>query len=452
MASKPRKKPDSPLNTEASSVAMPAAKPSIWPLDKIIPYPNNPRTHPADQITLLAKLFVKHGIDQPIVVDEDGFILKGHGRRMAAVEAGMKSFPVVQHKGLSEDDKRAIRLADNQVALLSGWDTNLLRLELTDLKASGFDMSLIGFSGVQLVSFMAKVPEGDPDIVPEPPKKATSKLGDVWIMGKHRLLCGDATKKEDVAKVLNGEKPNLMVTDPPYGVKYDPEWRHRIGVNKSDKRGKIQNDDQADWSEAWALFPGEIAYVWHGALHATTVAASLAKSGFTIRSQIIWAKERLVMSRGDYHWRHEPCWYAVRKKGNWTGDRKQTTLWEIPSGGQDAETRHATQKPVECMRRPMLNNSSPGEFVYEPFSGGGTTIIACEMTTRYALAIELAPEYVDVAVHRWQTFSKQEAVLEGDGRTFAEIAKARAKRAPAGRTKAPAAKSRRAAPVGQAAE
>lgn len=456
---------------------MPAAKPSIWPLDKIIPYPNNPRTHPADQITLLAKLFVKHGVDQPIVVDEDGFILKGHGRRMAAVEAGMRSFPVVQHVGLSENDKKAMRLADNQVALLSGWDTNLLRLELTDLKAAGFDMELIGFSGVQLVSFMAKVPEGDPDVVPEPPKKATSKLGDVWIMGKHRLLCGDSTNKDDVAKVLNGEKPNLMATDPPYGVNYNPRWREEMGIDwmgkvqrqsthavktklTSRSLGEVKNDDRSDWREAWELFEGDVAYVWCASLFNDVVIASLEACGFERRAQIIWNKQHFTFGRGDYHWKHEPCWYVVRKgtRADWTGDRKQTTVWDIDNASafrgtkDDMITGHGTQKPVECMRRPILNNSRPGEFVYEPFSGGGTTIIACEMTTRYALAIELDPAYVDVTVHRWQTFSKQEAVLEGDGRTFAEIAKARAKRAPAGRTKAPGAKSRRAAPVGQAAE
>ena len=167
-----------------------------------------------------------------------------------------------------------------------------------------------------------------------------------------------------------------MVTDPPYGVKYDPQWRHRRGVNKSARKGKIKNDEIADWTPTWDLFPGDIAYVWHGALRSSIVAESLAKSRFAIRAQIIWAKERLVMSQGDYHWQHEPCWYAVRKKGYWAGDRKQTTLWTIPTGGQDAETTHATQKPVECMRRPMLNNSSPGQVIYEPFLGSGTTLIA----------------------------------------------------------------------------
>ena len=178
------------------------------------------------------------------------------------------------------------------------------------------------------------------------------------------------------------------------------------------------NDDEADWGAAWALFPGSIAYVWHGALHTTTVAESLVATGFAIRAQIVWAKERLVLGRGDYHWQHEPCWYAVRSRGNWTGDRKQTTLWTIASGGQDTKTIHGTQKPVECMRRPMLNNASPGQAVYDPFLGSGTTLIAAETTGRVCLGMELDPRYVDVAVRRWQAFTGTAACLHGDGRSF----------------------------------
>jgi DNA modification methylase len=209
-----------------------------------------------------------------------------------------------------------------------------------------------------------------------------------------------------------------MVTDPPYGCDYDPSWRHQRGVNKSGRRNKVRNDDLADWAAAWALFPGNIAYVWHAALRSAIVAESLARQGFGIRAQIIWAKERLVMGRGDYHWQHEPCWYAVRAKGHWTGDRKQTTLWTIASGNQDAQTVHATQKPVECMRRPVLNNSNPGQAVYEPFLGSGTTLIAAETSSRVCLAMELDPYYVDVAVRRWQEFTGKSACLLGDGRSF----------------------------------
>ena len=224
----------------------------------------------------------------------------------------------------------------------------------------------------------------------------------------------------DVERVLGGVTPLLMVSDPPYGVEYDPSWRNQAGAATTRRTGKVLNDDRADWREAWALFPGDVAYVWHGALHAATVAESLEAAGFAIRVQIIWAKERLVLSRGDYHWQHEPMWYAVKKtgKGHWAGDRKQTTLWQISSRDQDAETVHGTQKPVECMRRPILNNSSPGQAVYEPFMGSGTTLIAAETTGRVCLGIELNPAYVDVAVERWQRFTGKAAVLDGSGESF----------------------------------
>jgi DNA modification methylase len=230
-----------------------------------------------------------------------------------------------------------------------------------------------------------------------------------------------------VARCLHGVVPHLMVTDPPYGVAYDPAWRERAGlVGSGGARGTVLNDDRADWREAWALFPGEVAYVWHGALHAATVAESLEACGFQIRSQIIWDKTRLVIGRGDYHWQHEPCWYAVRKgrTGHWSGDRSQTTVWPIPH--LRSETGHGTQKPVACMARPIENNSSSGQAVFDPFCGSGTTIIAAEMSGRSCHAIELSPAYVDVAVLRWKAFTGQETTLDGSGRTFVEVRAERA--------------------------
>jgi DNA modification methylase len=256
-----------------------------------------------------------------------------------------------------------------------------------------------------------------------------SRLGDVWALGRHRLVCGDCTDAGIVMKARDGVTPHLMVTDPPYGVAYDPEWRRKLGLNGDGAaKGRVMNDDRADWREAWALFPGDVAYVWHGGLHAGEVAASLEVAGFDIRAQIIWDKTRLVISRGDYHWQHEPCWYAVRRKrtGHWAGDRTQTTVWPIAHTKSD--TGHGTQKPVECMKRPIENNSSPGQSVYEPFSGSGTTIIAAEITGRACHAIELDPAYVDVAVTRWQAFTGQLARLEASRETFDDV---RAERLPA---------------------
>jgi len=198
------------------------------------------------------------------------------------------------------------------------------------------------------------------------------------------------------------------------------------GVNNSKRMGKVSNDDRSDWREAWALFPGNVAYVWHGALHTATVAQSLEACGFEMRSEIVWAKPSLVMGRGHYHWQHEPCWYAVRGTGHWNGGSKakHVVVDRKPKSGCRNHSQHA--KPVECMRRPIANNSKHGDAVYEPFSGSGTTIIACEKESRIALAIELEPAYIDVAALRWQNFTGKQAVLEGDGRTFQEIALERA--------------------------
>jgi DNA modification methylase len=254
-----------------------------------------------------------------------------------------------------------------------------------------------------------------------------SRPGDAWVLGRHRLVCGDCTDPAAVELALAGARPHLMVTDPPYGVEYDPAWRNKVARTATRRTGKVLNDDRADWRAAWALFGGEVAYVWHGALHSVTVAESLTARGFDLRAQIVWAKHAMVLGRGHYHWRHEPCWYAVRAggQGHWQGDRSQTTLWEISGRNQDAATVHGTQKPVECMRKPIENNSAPGSAVYEPFSGSGTTIIAAEVPGRACHAVELDPLYVDVAVRRWQAFTGQAAVLERDGRAFAAVAEER---------------------------
>ena len=218
---------------------------------------------------------------------------------------------------------------------------------------------------------------------------------------------------------LAGVKPHLMVTDPPFGVNYDPAWRERLGIDLGTlATGKVLNDDRADWREAWALFPGDVAYVWHAALQSRPVIESLEAAGFVVRAQIIWDKTRLVIGTGDYHWQHEPAICCVRKgrTGHWEGGRSQTTVWQIPHRRNDSG--HGTEKPVECMKRPIENNSSPGQAVYEPFCGSGSTIIAAEMTGRSCHAIELNPAYVDVAIRRWQDFTGDAAVLAGNGCTF----------------------------------
>jgi DNA modification methylase len=332
--------------------------------------------------------------------------------------------PVIVLEGLTEVQRRQLMLADNRLALNAGWDLEMLHLELKDLSSLGADLSQLGFTAHELAAALTPDTPGltDENEVPTLAERAVTRTGDIWVLGSHRLACGDCTKGTAVAALLGGTAPHLMVTDPPYGVGYDPTWRNERGLSQSSRVGTVRNDDRDDWEAAWALFPGNIAYVWHAALHSIAFANGLVRQGFAIRAQIIWAKERLVIGRGDYQWQHEPCWYAVRKRGNWTGDRKQTTLWSIPSGGQDTDTVHGTQKPVECMRRPILNNSRPGDAIYEPFLGSGTTLIAAQATGRTCLAMEIDPLYVDVAVRRWQTFEGQDATLAGDGRPFDVIA------------------------------
>lgn len=414
-----------------------APKQSAWPADKVerrkvselVPYARNARTHSPEQVDQIAASIREWGWTVPVLIDEKGGIIAGHGRVLAAQKLGIADVPAMTAAGWTEAQKRAYVLADNKLALNAGWDTDLLKVELTELADLDFDMPLIGFNDDELAALLADKTEGltDPDEVPEPPVNPVTIEGDVWLLGKHRIICGDSTKAEVVEKVLAGVEPHLMVTDPPYGVEYDPDWRNH--AHRSDgtpigasAKGTVRNDDKADWSEAWSLFPGDVVYVWHAGLFAGVVAESLTNTGFVLRSQIVWAKSNFAIGRGDYHWQHEPCWYAVRKgaTGKYEGGRKQSTLWQIDKP-QKSETGHGTQKPVECMKRPIENNSSPGQAVYEPFSGSGTTIIAGEMTGRSVHAIELNPAYVDVAVKRWQDFTGKQATLEGDGRTFDEI-------------------------------
>jgi len=424
-----------PTTSRLDATRWPASKIEMWPVADLAPYVKNARTHPPEQVDQIAASMERFGFTMPMLVAENGTIIAGHGRLMAALQLGMDEVPVMIARGWSDEDRRLYTLADNRLAETSEWDPEMLQVEWDELRELGLgaDLDMFGFTDDELQGLLpdalleATGGLTDPDDVPEVPEVPVTRPGDVWVLGKHRLLCGDSTVATDVEKVLNGVVPLLMCTDPPYGVEYDPSWRNQVGAAKTKRTGKVLNDDRADWREAWALFPGDVAYVWHGALHAREVIESLEACGFAMRSQIIWAKERLVLSRGDYHWQHEPCAYFVKKsrKGHWAGDRKQTTLWHISGKDQDVATVHGTQKPVECMRRPIENNSSPGQAVYEPFMGSGTTLIAAEMSGRACLGIELNPAYIDVAIQRWQDFSGETAVLEGSGATFAETITAR---------------------------
>jgi DNA modification methylase len=404
------------------------------PVADLVPYVSNARTHSDDQVAQIAASIKEFGFTNPILIDGDKGIIAGHGRLQAARKLGLDTVPTIELSGLSDAQRRAYILADNKLALNAGWDTELLALELADLADLDFDLSLVGFDDDELAALLAEKTEGltDEDDVPELQARTVSVPGDVWVLGKHRLRCGDSTSADDVADLLNGVEPHLMVTDPPYGVEYDAGWRSRAMPAKNSSgrwtekdgraKGAVLNDDNADWTEAWALFPGDVAYVWHGSLQTSIVLSSLEANGFKGRSLIIWAKSHFAIGRGDYHPMHEPCWYLVKdgKAGHYCGDRKQTTVWHIDKP-QKSETGHSTQKPVECMRKPIENNSSPGQAVYEPFSGSGTTIIAAEETGRICYAMELSEAYVDLAVRRWQEFTGKKATHADCGSYFDDL-------------------------------
>lgn len=399
-----------------------------WPIARLLPYARNARTHSDEQVAQIAASIVEFGFTNPILVGSDGVIVAGHGRLAAARKLQLQTVPVVVLDHLTPTQRRALVIADNRIAENAGWDDAILRAELEALQEAGYDLDLTGFDPDALAELLADeetyhAGETDDDEVPEADAIAVSRPGDLWRLGEHRLLCGDATDAVAVARLLDGARPHLMATDPPYGVEYDPGWRVRMGVTTTQRTGQVCNDDRADWRDAWALFPGDVAYVWHGALHASIVQESLESCGFGLRAQIVWVKPRIVLSRGHYHWRHEACWYAVRhgSTGHWTGARDQSTVWEIGhAGAEDEATTHGTQKPVEAMLRPIVNNSDRGDAVYEPFSGSGTTLIACEKSGRRALAMEIDPRYVDVAILRWQRYTGLDAFAE-DGRSFDQV-------------------------------
>lgn len=391
---------------------------------KLRPNPKNWRTHPEPQREALRGLLAEIGFADALLAREvEGGALELIDGHLRAETTPDMVVPVLVLDVTAEEADKLLASLDPLAglagvdgsrleALLSGVETrnDALRSMLDDLATAG------GVApGAQVVD----------DEVPLPPAKPITKLGDLIELGEHRLLCGDSTVAENVSRLLAGVIPRIMVTDPPYGVEYDPTWRHAAGVNKSPRRGKVSNDDNADWTPAYRLFPGNVTYVYHGGLHSATVQRSLEAAGFVVRAQIVWIKPRLVMSRGHYHWKHEPvfwaeknpagdeeplgaeeAWYSVRKgaTAEWEGGRKQTTVWPI-GFSQEIATVHGTQKPVECMARPIRNHGDRSWAVYDPFLGSGTTLIAAQQLERRCVGLELDPAYCDVIVQRWEALT-----------------------------------------------
>ncbi|HTB11906.1 MAG TPA: DNA modification methylase [Bryobacteraceae bacterium] len=405
-------------------------------VDQLTPSPRTLRKNDGAVHRMIAAI-KEYGMPIPILGRHRGEkveIIDGHLRVKAARKLGMTTIPVVFCDGWTEAQVKGFRLLVNRSATWATWANELVALELADLDAVDFDLGLTGFDPFEIDEFLfPDAADSSAEETPELPKAAVSRLGDLWICDSHRILAGDATSQESVAQLYGPQRPKLLLTDPPYGVNYDPNWRERAGLGRAQQTGLVKNDDRADWTEVYKLFPGDVAYLWHAGVHAAEVAASLEAAGFRIRAQIIWVKQHFALSRGDYHWGHEPCWYAVRegKSSNWCGDRKQSTVWEVanlnPFGGSQNEpaTGHGTQKPVEVMRRPILNNTRLKDIVYDPFLGSGTTLIAAELTDRICYGLEIDPCYVDVIVRRWQELTGKKAVLEADGRTFEQIGEER---------------------------
>ena len=401
----------------------------------LTPYRGNPRKNDRAIARMVASI-QEFGFKIPLLVRRRGEeieVCDGHLRLKAALKLKMLTLPVIFCDEWSDAQVKAFRLLVNRSATWASWDEDLVALELADLNTLGFDLALTGFDPFEIDEFLfPDAVDASMDKKRETPEKV-SLPGDLWKCNEHRVLCGDATSTESAAAVLGAARPKLLLTDPPYGVRYDPNWREQAGLGEQRQTGKVQNDDRADWTEAYKLFTGDVAYVWHAGIHAAEVAAGLEACGFRIRAQIIWVKQHFALSRGDFSWAHEPCWYAVRsgKSSNWCGDRKQSTVWEVPNlnpfGGAHDEpaTGHGTEKPLEVMRRPILNNTRQGDIVYDPFLGSGTTLIAAELTERLCYGMEIDPRYVDLIVTRWQDLTGKKAILESDGRTFEQVAEER---------------------------
>lgn len=390
------------------------------PPSSLKPYERNPRKND-DAIEAVAKSIDHFGFNAPIIVDQDYRVCVGHTRLKAAIKRGMATVPVLVVSDLTGDKFKGYNIADNQTGTIAEWDDPVLWAELQELEKAGIPAVDLGFDEQELRRILAKAGIGGTDAddapVGPPPEVPVTQPGDLWIMGAHRLLCGDATKAEDVAKLLGENTPFIMVTDPPYGVNYDPDWRSRAAQHGSvcsfaaRRVGKVVNDDRSDWGAAWDLFPGVAAYTWSGAGDVQIASgAALQRAGFEIRCQIIWSKPHFVFSRGQYKYRHEPCWYAIRKgqAAKWVGEVTSSTVWDIALD-PNVEGGHSTQKPVECMARPIRNHGGKEDDVYDPFVGSGTTIIAAERLGRRCFAMEIDPGYCDVTVNRWENATGKKA-------------------------------------------
>jgi DNA modification methylase len=414
----------------AGSLVALADRIELWPIDRLRPYERNPRTHSDEQVDQIAASMVEFGWTNPILVDETSGILAGHGRLLAARKLGLAEVPVIRFEHLSEAQKRAYILADNQLALQAGWDDALLAEELAWLRDERFGLDLVGFDATELERLLA-LADGEAgsddaeDEVPEPPEEPVSRPGDLWILGNHRLLCGDATVLADVERVLGGQLADMTFCDPPYNVDY-------ANTPKDKLRGKhrpILNDDLGVGFEAFlndacvnivSVTKGA-CYICMSSSELHTLQRAFTAAGGKWSTFVIWAKNTFTLGRADYQRQYEPILYGWKEGSDhyWCGARDQGDVWFFDKPARN--DLHPTMKPVALVERAIRNSSKSRDIVLDPFGGSGSTLIACEKTGRQARLIELDPKYVDTIIQRWQAYSGGTATLDADGRSFEEI-------------------------------
>lgn len=393
----------------------------------LIPYARNSRTHDDAQVAQIAASVREFGWTNPILIDGENGIIAGHGRVLAARKLGMDEVPCIELAGLSDTQRQAYIIADNKLALNAGWDNELLAIEFAELAESGFDNLLTGFTQDEIDALAPEqIPEGktDEDYVPEVQPEPISKPGDVWLLGKHRVMCGDSTSIDAVERLMAGQLADQLLTDPHYNIAYE---------GGSKKREQIKNDEMA--SDAFRQFlrdafvaattvmkAGAVFYIWHADTEGYNFRGACMDAGLQVRQTLIWNKDNSAFGRQDYHWKHEPCLYGWKDGAAhlWAADRKQTTV--IACKRPSKSDLHPTMKPVELMEYQIENNTKGSDAVLDLFGGSGSTLIACEKTGRHARLMELDGRYVDVIVRRWQEFTGKAATLEATGLAFDEVA------------------------------